>query len=582
MKKFPWWLFRYLKGYRLPFVIAIITMVLNSGITSYLAYFVKDIVNTVFVTKNEHMIKVIPIVLIGLVSLKGVAFFVNYYTMAYIGQKVIATLRQDLYKKVLKLPYESFLEEPPGSFVSRIINDTALLQDFTSRQLATVSRNILTAVGLICIVIYQDALLATIGFIGLPAIGYLISRVGKRVKKYTYRMQEKLATLTNHLFEGVKNIKEIKLFLSANRFYKLFKRDNDLYVKQFMKIKEVEGIYPPMVEITASIIVSILILYGGKQIVAGRLSPGAFFSFIIALIMAYEPIRKIGQDYSNIQQSISVSGRIKAILDAPDEYMLKDGKKILKGPIVELQFEHVYFRYPKSRNDNLSNVNLKFEKGKRYSIVGKTGSGKTTIVNLIPRFYDPQEGSITANGINIRDLKLKDYRRRIGMVSQEVVLFRGTIKENISIGNPSATETEIIKAAMDAGINDFVSSLPDGYDTLIGEGGIQVSGGQKQRMAIARAIIKNPDVLILDEATSGLDVETERFVHKAIEKNFSDRIVISVAHRLSTVLNSDEIILVKKGKIMGKGNHEELLRKSNDYRKLCEIQFKSHGKKRFL
>ncbi len=573
MKKFPLWVFKYVKPFKGLIVVSIVTMLINSGITSYLAYFIKDIVNTVFVTKDEKMIKLIPIILFSLVFIKGVAFFINYYSMAYIGQRAVANLREDLYEKVLKLPLENFLKESPGTFISKILNDTALLQDLMVRQVATISRNTLTAIGLIGVVIYQDWKLALFGFVGLPLIGVVISKIGKRIKRYTHRMQDRLAVLTDHLFTGVKNIKEIKLFILENRFLKNFKLDNDKYVKQFMKIKKVEGIYPPTVEVIASIMVGVLIFYGGKRIVSGTLTPGAFFSFIIAMIMAYEPVRKIGQNLNKIQQSSSVAERIKEILDQPDEYELKSGENDLKETIKQVEFKNVSFKYPTSSDYVLKNINLIFEKGKKYAIVGKTGSGKSSLVGLIPRFYDPTKGKILINGKDIKDFDLRSLRRKIGYISQDIVLFRGTVLENITIGNPSAGFKEVVTAAKIANIHDFILTLSEGYNTLIGEGGIGLSGGQKQRIAIARAILRNPDILVLDEATSALDSETEKAVQRAIDEKFKDRILITIAHRLSTVINSDLIVFLKNGEVVASGNHEELYNKVEEYKKLCDIQF---------
>jgi len=573
LKNVPWWLFKYLKEHKLLVVIAVVTLILNAAITSYLAYFVKVVVNSVFVNKDPQMIKLIPLILIGLVFLKGIVFFANYYSMSYMGQKVITNLRQELYERIIRLPLEYFQKEPPGTFVSRVINDTSLLQDFTSRQVATFIRNLLTAIGLIGVVFYQDFKLAFIGFVGLPLIGYIISRIGKRIKRYTDRVQDKLAVITNHLFEGVKNIKEIKLFGLEGKFSELFKLDNERYLKDFMKIKLVEGIYPPLVEMTGALLVGFLIFYGGREVLLGHTTPGAFFSFIIALIMAYEPIRKLGQNYNRIQQSSAVAQRVKEILSLPDEYQIKDGKEELEEGISEIKFKDVSFSYPNSKRKALEGVNISFLKGKKYAIVGKSGSGKSTLVNLIPRFYEPTEGKVEVNGKDYRNYKLLSLRKRIGMVSQEIILFRGTVKENISIGKPEATLEEVVEAAKIANIHDFITSLPKGYDTLIGEGGIQLSGGQRQRIAIARAVLKDPDVLILDEATSALDSETERAIQKAIDERFKDRILITVAHRLSTVLNSDEIIFIKEGKVIGKGSHKELYSKIPDYKRLVDLQF---------
>ncbi|ADU96570.1 ABC transporter related protein [Thermovibrio ammonificans HB-1] len=573
MRDFPTWLFKYLRPLKLLVLVAVVTLLLNAAITSYLAYFVKVVINTVFVERDAHMVRLIPLILFLLVLFKGVVFFVNYYTMAYLGQRVVASLREELYEKVVRLPLEYFLKEPPGTFVSKVINDTSLLQDFTSRQVATFVRNLLTALGLIGIVFYQDYKLAFIGFVGLPLIGFVISRIGKRIKRYTDRMQDRLAVVTNHLFEAVRNAREIKLFGLEERLSELFRKDNARYLREFMKIKLVEGIYPPVVELTGAAIVGFLIFYGGREVVLGHTTPGAFFSFIVALIMAYEPIRKLGQNYNKIQQSVAVAKRVKRILDLPDEYSVKDGAVELKGPVEWLKFDSVSFKYPGSSRAVLKGLSFVLERGKKYAVVGRSGSGKSTLVNLIPRFFDPTEGRVLVNGTDYKELKLVPYRKRIGMVSQEVVLFRGTIFENIAVGKPGATLEEVIEAAKIAQIHDFIESLPQKYYTLIGEGGIELSGGQRQRIAIARAVLKDPDLLILDEATSALDSETEKAIQEAIDEKFKDRILLTVAHRLSTVLNSDEILFLKEGKLVARGSHEELYRELPDYRKLVDLQF---------
>ena len=573
MKRFPWWLLSYLEGSGFLILIAIVAMFINAGVTSYLAYFVKNIVNSVFVNRDEEMIKLIPFILVALILVKGIAFFTNYYIMAYLGQVVINRLREDLYEKVLRLPMEKFLLEPPGSLISKIINDTNLLQDFASRQIATFLRNVLTAIGLIAVVFYQDFELAFVGLVALPLIGYLISRIGKKIKKYTAKMQDRLAVVTGHLFEGIKNIKEIKLLGIEEKFSALFREDNAKYFKEFLKIKKVEALYPPTVELLASFIVGFLIFYGGMRIVEGELTAGTFFSFIIALIMAYEPVRKLGQNYNKIQQSVAVAERVKEILDLPDEYDLKDGREELESSVRRVEFRNIWFRYPNSERFTLKNVSLSFEAGKKYAIVGKTGSGKSTLVSLIPRFYDPERGELLINGRDIRNFTLKSLRRKIGVVSQDIVIFRGTVRENIAVGKPSASFEEIVEAAKVACIHDFIVSLPQKYDTVIGDGGIQLSGGQRQRIAIARAVLRNPDILILDEATSALDSETEAAVQKALDEKFKDRILIAIAHRLSTVINSDSIIFLREGEVVGVGKHQELYESLLDYRKLCDIQF---------
>ena len=573
MRKFPFWLFRYLKQFKFLVVVALFTLLLNAALTSYLAYFVKVVINTVFVEKNQRMVELIPIILIVLVFFKGVTFFINYYTMAYIGQRIIASLREELYSRIVSLPLDSLLRDSPGSFVSKVINDTAFLQDFTTRQIATFARNLFTAIGLIGVVFYQDFELAVIGFLGLPLVGYIISRIGRKIKRYTDRMQDKLAVITDRIFEAVRNIKEIKLLGLEKRFGEIFRSDNYRYLKEFMRIKRVEGIYPPVVELTGAVIVGFLIFYGGKKVFDGTTTPGAFFSFIVALIMSYEPVRKLGQNYNKIQQSIAVAERLKEILDLPDEYSLKDGKEELRSPVKRLEFKGVWFKYPNSEHFTLKDISLSFEAGKKYAIVGKTGSGKSTLISLIPRFYDPDRGELLVNGRNIRDFTLKSLRKKIGVVSQDIVVFRGTVRENIAIGNPSASFEEIVEAAKIASIHDFIVSLPEGYDTVIGDGGIQLSGGQRQRIAIARVVLKDPDILILDEATSALDSETEAAVQRALDEKFKNRILIAIAHRLSTVINSDRIIFLKEGKVVGVGKHEELYENLSDYRKLCDIQF---------
>ncbi len=573
MKDFPWWVFNYVKKYKVLFGIGLFSLILNAALTSYLAYFMKDVINTVFETKNERMLILIPIILVILILFKGITYFAGFIISRYVGQKTVADIRVDLFDRIIKLPVEFFLKEPPGNLISRVVNDTQALQEFASRQIITFFRNFLTAVGLMGVVIYLDWKLALFGLLGLPLLGFLISLAAKKIRKYTKRLQEKLADITQHLFSGLRNIREVKLFLLEERITDAFRRDVDRYVKQFMKMKLIEGLYAPTVELVAGILTAALIFYGGKRIIAGTLTPGAFFAFIMALIMAYEPVRKVSRSYNEIQQSIAVAERIKEILDIKTEYEERDGREDLNEQIEKIRFENVYFKYPSTSEYVLKGINVEFKKGQKSAIVGRTGSGKSTLINLIPRFYDVQKGQVSINNRDIKDFKLASLRKKIGMVSQEIVLFNASVKENIAIAKPDASEEEIIEAAKLAGVDEFAKNLPQGYQTIIGPGGVELSGGQRQRIAIARVILKNPDVVILDEATSALDAETEEAVQRALDKLFSDKILITIAHRLSTVVNSDKIIFMDSGKVLDVGTHSELMKRNERYRHICELQF---------
>jgi len=572
MRNFPWWIFRYLKDYKFLIVVSVVSLISHAFFTSYLAYFVKTVVNTVFVERDERMIKLIPFILILLAILDGIAYFVNYYSMSYIGQITITKLREDLYRKVLFAPLELISTKTSAGLISRIVNDTSLLQDFTSRQIATFLRSLFTAVALIVVLFVQDFELAIIGIVGLPFVGYVIFLISRKIRRYTAQMQERLESMMEYLFEGAKNLKEIKIFVAEDIFFEKFKKENRAYLGRFMKIRKVEGIYHPIVELISAIVIGFLIFYGGMKIVRGELSPGAFFSFVIALIMAYEPVRKLGQNYGKIQQSSAVAERIKGIMVLGSERSLRKGSKEF-GSVEKITFADVWFKYPGADRFALEGINVSFEKGKRYAIVGKTGSGKSTLVGLIPRFYEPTKGLILADHTDLREFNVESLRRKIGFVSQDIVIFSASVRENIAISKPDASFEEIVESAKIANIHSFIESLPNGYDTLIGEGGISLSGGQKQRIAIARAVLRNPEILILDEATSALDSETESAVQKAIESKFKDKIVISIAHRLNTALSSDEVIFMKDGKIKAVGSHDELYRNVPEYKVLCDIQF---------
>jgi subfamily B ATP-binding cassette protein MsbA len=458
--------------------------------------------------------------------------------------------------------------------LSRTINDTGQLQGLLAYTVKDIFVEGATIIVLLFVAFYRRWDLALIAFTVLPSAFYGVQRLGKRLKKISKEAQKKISVITEFLSETFSGIKMIKIFGRESSLIDIFRNKNQDYYRELMRSTRVIEFTSLMMEIIGGLGIAFVLWYGGRLVIKDVISPGEFFSFLTAIFMIYTPAKRLAAANNGIQQS-------KAVIERLDELFKKEkvseGKGDIKPVNGYIEFKNVSFKYPASKHYILDDINLTVKKGEIIAIVGRSGAGKTSLVDLIPRFYDPVSGAIYIDGVNITDVNLKSLRQQIGLVSQDVILFNDTVRANITFGNPDASEEDIIRAAKAAYAHDFILELPKGYETIIGERGVMISGGQRQRLSIARAILKNPPILILDEATSALDTESEMMVQKALDTLMENRTTFVIAHRLSTVQKAGRIIVLEKGRIAEMGTHDELLMHGGIYRKLYDLQISSSG-----
>lgn len=524
-----------------------------------------------FTVPKEKMLVAIPLIIIGVAVVKGLSSYGQSYFMGYIGQGVVRDIRKKLYQHILSLPVNYFSHTPTGVLMSRLTNDVGLLQSATSETISTVLKQGLTIVVLAGVVISLDWKLALAASVALPLSVYPMRRLGKKMKKISTQGQVSMGALTALLHEAIAGIRIVKAFCMEGYETERFDKENVRFTKNQLRTIKVRAISSPLMETLGAVGFAITIWYAAYRINSGTLTAEAFVSFFASVIMFYQPIKALNGVNLNIQQGLSAAVRIFEVLDIPKEVEKPSGALTLSGVNTAVEFKDVSFKY---QNDQvLSGVNLSVKKGELIAIVGSSGAGKTTFVNLIPRFYDVTGGNILIDGTDIRDLSLKSLRSQIAIVSQQIILFNDTVKGNIAYGDLKKSDAEIMDAAKAANAHDFVSRLAQGYDTVIGEGGVRLSGGERQRLSIARAILKNAPLLILDEATSSLDTESELEVQKGLSNLMQGRTTFVIAHRLSTVRNADRIIVLSGRGIKEMGKHDDLMESGGEYSRLYSMQF---------
>jgi len=492
--------------------------------------------------------------------------------MKYCGFKVLEQLRNELYSKLVRLPIKFYDNNHVGVLMSRIINDVNLIQS-SLPQLIMIFRQILTMIALLFVVFYRNSSLAIWALIILPLALYPIVFLGNKLRKVGRKNLSKIADISTLLQEIFSGVRIVKAFATENGEIKRFQKQNDKLVRIALKGAFYQALSTPIMEFIGALGMGFVIWYGGNQVIQGHSTPGTFFSFMTALMMLYDPFKKISKSNLTIQKALAGAERVFNLLDAQDITIEEEGQEAFQPPFKRLEFSGVTFSYSSSYSPALENISLNIKAQERIAIVGPSGAGKTTLINLIPRFYDPQVGSIYLNDIDLRQYTLWSLRRSIGIVSQEPVLFNTTIRENICYGWDQVKQSTLEHTCQTAYAHDFIKGLPHEYDTIIGERGTKLSGGQKQRLTIARALLKNPPLLILDEATSALDTESERIVQRALENLMQDRTSIVIAHRLSTILSADRIVVMQNGRIVDIGTHSYLFEYCPLYKKLYLMQF---------
>ncbi len=566
-------LFKVIRPYKGKLLTAMLAMIIVAGFTGAQAYLVKDLLDKIFMEKNVLFLKLLPLMVLVIFFLKGVAYYIYTILLEQVGQSVIRDFRLMLFNHIHLQSLSFFHKNPTGTLMSRIISDVSLLQQAVSNALVGVVRDVFQVVILLGVVFYMNWRLAMITFIILPLASYPIVRFGRLFRKLSTTTQEETANVSNVLHETITGNRIVKAFTKeeyeGNRFAG---QVNKLFLLT-MKDAKYRCLQHPMMEFIGGAAIAAIIWFGGWEVIKGGATPGTFFAFLTALIAAYEPVKGVTKINSAIQRGLAASVRIFEILDAKPEISDKGGAIELPPFSTSITFRDLTYRY-NEETAVLRSINLSVPRGEALAIVGPSGGGKTTLTNLIPRFLEIKEGCIEIDGHDIRDVTLASLRRQIAMVTQQTILFNDTVRNNIAYGDQQASLQAIHEAARAAHAFEFIEALPQGFDTIIGESGARLSGGQRQRISIARAILKNAPILILDEATSALDTESEREVQKALENLMKNRTTFVIAHRLSTIKNASRILVVKDGRIVEQGTHEELLTEKGEYENLYNMQYK--------
>ncbi|MDC3165266.1 ABC transporter ATP-binding protein/permease [Candidatus Pelagibacter sp.] len=564
----------YTKKHIRKILLSVFFSVLVAGSTSSIAWLLDPAIEKIFLKKDQSLILIIPILIILAFSIKGISLYVAKILMINVGEEVKKKLQIDMLGSLIKADTQYIDKKHSGKFISNLTYDVGHITNLLSVAILNLFKDSLTLIGLLFVMFTQNWKLSLISIIMIPLASTAARTMGKRMGKVVTEAQEKSGYLTTYLVELFKNHKLIKIFQKES--YEAIRAEGHLHqlMEKSKKIATVLVRVSPIMEVLTGIMIAILIYYSGKLIMNDEIEVNNFFSFLAAMMLAYQPVRSLSTLNIVINQGFSAAARILPIVDTVNEIENTPNSKNLNIKNSEIKFKNVSFKYESSTKNVLDNISLNFEGGKMTALVGHSGSGKSTILNLIPRFYQAQSGIIEIDNQPINDVKLETLRNNISLVSQETTLFDDTIKNNIKYANEYATEEEIIKVAKLSNSHEFIEKLPNKYDTLIGENGLRLSGGEKQRISIARAMIKKSSIILLDEATSSLDSETEAKIQEALFTLTKNKTTIVIAHRLSTILNSNNIYLIDSGKVINNGKHEDLLIESKLYKNFYEKQIR--------
>jgi subfamily B ATP-binding cassette protein MsbA len=552
---------------------AALFMLLTSGMIALQTYLIKPILDKVIIGKDMRLGLLLPPALIVVSILKGVTWYARDYFMGYVGQKVVNDIRDRLYSHIQTLSFSYFTKTPTGVIISRIINDVNLVQGALTRAPSSLVQGLLTMVVLTGYIFYLNWKLAAFSVIVLPFAGIAFSRFSRRFRKTSTQMQEQIGDLTMHLHETIAGIRIVKAFGMEEYESRRFAGRNKGLFNSLMRSIKTSALSHPVMEVISMVGTAFVILYALYAILEWNImTVGDFFSFLGALVFFYRPLKDMNGINNVVQDGIAAAKRIFEVLDTEPEIKNKIGAISVPRDFKTIEFRNLSFKY--EDDYVLKDINLTVRTGETIAIVGKSGGGKTTLVNLVPRFYDVTEGAIFIEGQDIRNATIESLRSCTAIVTQQTILFNDTIKNNIAYGHTEKSFDKVVGAARAAYADDFIRKLPQGYDTVIGESGVKLSGGQRQRIAIARALLKDAPILILDEATSSLDTESEREVQNALDTLMKGRTSFVIAHRLSTIMNADRIIVLKNGRIVEQGRHEDLLARVGEYKNLYDQQFR--------
>jgi subfamily B ATP-binding cassette protein MsbA len=568
-----WRIWPYLRPYLHWLVIGGCMALVVSSAEGFIAWLVKPALDDIFLKRDLHMLKLIPLMLLGAYIVKGIGRYGQSYLMAAVGERVIARIRRELYNHIQGMSLSFYSQMHSAELMTRVVNDVNRLARLASTVLVMAVRQVATIVALLTVMFIREWVLALIAVIIFPAVGVLFRTLGRKLYTIAKRSQEKIGELNIVLQEAFTGNKIVKAFGRERLQQERFDAVNDRLLRLALKDQRVDLLAEPLMEILGAVGIMGAIWYGGYRVISGALTPGEFFSFTAAVILLYGPVRQLGRMMNTVQQSLSSVERVFEILELPPTIADRPGAADIAGFRHHLVFEDVSFRYPEAPEDTLAGISLTVAKGEMVAFVGMSGAGKTTLMDLVPRFHDVLSGRILLDGHDIRDLSVASLRALMGIVTQETFLFADSIGYNIAYGKAGASQADIERAARMAQAHEFIAALPDGYATPAGERGVKLSGGQRQRLAIARAFLKDPPILILDEATSDLDAESEFLVQQALGELMKNRTVLVIAHRLATVKHADRVVVVHNGKLAEVGTHEALMaREDGIYRRLATLQ----------
>jgi subfamily B ATP-binding cassette protein MsbA len=568
-----WRIVSYLRNYRLRLLGAFLCSAGVALLQAVNAWLVKPVLDDIFIGRNQELLMILPLIILGVAILKAFFSYGQSYLMGYVGQWLVADVRQQLFIHIVRLPIRFHDANTSGRLMARVISDVNEMSNAIPSVLKDIFQQGLTFVALIGVAFYQNWKMATVVLVVLPMSGYVLIRFGKRIRKLSKKGQESIGSMASVLKEAFSGIKVVKAYGQEEKEGQRFFLMNKAFRTAKVKSSQASAMSSPMLEVIGACGIAFIIWYGGGLVIAGEMKPGEFFSFLTAMFMAYGPVRKMSGANASVQRALAGAQRVFSVLDLDSELSKDEGKRTLPPIKHKLKFSNVSFTYEGAKDSSLDNVNLTVPVGEVVALVGASGSGKTTLVSLVPRFYRPTQGTVTIDDMDIRSVDRSSLRRQIGIVSQETVLFDDLIRNNIAYGRPDATEEQIIEAARAAYAWEFIERLPNGLDTFVGENGLKLSGGQRQRLAIARAILRDPPILILDEATSALDSESEQLVQQALANLMKARTTLVIAHRLSTVQHADRLVVMNRGRIEEIGTHAELLKKGGLYTRLYQMQF---------
>jgi len=552
-------------------LMAAFCMLIMAATVAGIPFLMKPVIDDIFIRQDLTMLKIVPLIVVLLYIIKGLAMYGQEYLMNFVGEDIIRKLRNQLYDRIQDLSLAFFHKEKTGTLMSRITNDVNLIKSMVSTSVTGSVRDVFSIIGLTGVIFYRDWKLALLAMVVLPIAFYPVVEFGRRIRRVSTGRQEAMAEMNSFLHETLAGNKIVKAFgMETYEKERLNQKSRRLF-KFEMKSVKYRSLTTPVMEFMGGLGGAGVIWYGGYKVITGASTPGTFFSFLAAVILLYGPAKKLAKLNARVQEGMAAVDRVFDIIEMePDIVEPHDPQELKKGSH-SVSFEDVHFKY--EEDSVLKGIDLKVAAGEIIALVGMSGGGKTSLVNLIPRFYDVNRGAVHVDGIDIRDVTVADLRKQIAIVTQEPILFNDTVKNNIAYGSPDASKSDVENAARAAYAFEFIQRFPKGFETVIGELGSRLSGGEKQRICIARALLKDAPILILDEATSALDAEAEKVVQKALENLMKGRTTFVIAHRLSTIDFAHRIIVLKGGEIVEQGSRDELLALKGVFFKLHQMQF---------